>query len=299
MRTDSSAKQKSIGLLADGWGSTLSQTLSLCSRPVRHPSCEWTHCAHSVSLCELPTSTHYVWRRQKLIIRTVGHKQPFEVLRIQQLPPSYRPGFVLFHSIQINHRHSAIPLYHTRQEGIVALVSGDDCDASVGLCFFAILFFKDKETNAGVQDLLQRIERQPLHYAHPSVWNKIFQAFWHRQFKVGISLTYCLFQILSMCLNYYMFAVFLTHRVAKLWNMKLLNYTCDNASFLTKVSATNMGDCTCTGLVKQVDWLWPDCSKYKIHKKPFYDKHNGYMLILWCHRLWYEIPRCYRKLLKQ
>lgn len=50
VRTDSSAKQKSIGLLADGWGSTPSQTLSLCSRPVRHPSCEWTHCARSVSL---------------------------------------------------------------------------------------------------------------------------------------------------------------------------------------------------------------------------------------------------------
>lgn len=63
-RTDSSAKQKYIGLLADGWGSTLSQTLSLCSQPFRHPSCERTHCAHSVSPCELSTSTHYVWRRQ-------------------------------------------------------------------------------------------------------------------------------------------------------------------------------------------------------------------------------------------
>lgn len=105
---------------------------------------------------------------------------------------------------------------------------------------------------------------------HPFVFYKIFQAFWRRQFTVGISLTYCLLQILSMCLNYYMFAVFLTHRVPKLWHMKLLNYTWDNESFLTKVSATNMGDCTCTGLVKQVDLLlWPGCPKNKIHKKTF------------------------------
>ncbi|CAB1454754.1 unnamed protein product [Pleuronectes platessa] len=61
VRTDSSAKQKSIGLLADGWGSTLSQTLSLCSRPVRHPSCEWTHCAHA----NPSTSTHYVRKKAK------------------------------------------------------------------------------------------------------------------------------------------------------------------------------------------------------------------------------------------
>lgn len=46
-------------------------------------------------------------------------------------------------------RHSAIPLYSTRQEAIVALVSGD-CDASVALCFFAILLFTDQVANAGV-----------------------------------------------------------------------------------------------------------------------------------------------------
>lgn len=88
-RTDSSAKQKSIGLLADGWGSTPSQTLkplfpagqtpqlrvdTLCSQ--RLPPCELTH-----------TSTHYVQRRQKLIIRTVGRgaKGRLKFLRVQQL----------------------------------------------------------------------------------------------------------------------------------------------------------------------------------------------------------------------
>lgn len=108
-RTDSSAKQKSIGLLAEGWGSTPSQTVSLCSRPVRHPSCEWTHCAHSASPCELLTSTHYVWRRQALIIRRVRHKYPFHVLRIQQLLLSCGPGYVLQFPFYSNvHRHSAI-----------------------------------------------------------------------------------------------------------------------------------------------------------------------------------------------
>lgn len=150
MRTDSSAKQKSIGLLADGWGSALSQTLSLCSRPVRHPSCEWTHCAHSVSLCELSTSTHYVWRRQKLIIRTVGHKQPFEVVRIQQLPPEPQTWVCSFHSIQI---FSDIQLPRCTVQDkrrLLHLSLVTVMHLCGGLCFFAILLFTDQAANAGV-----------------------------------------------------------------------------------------------------------------------------------------------------
>lgn len=53
-RTDSSAKQKSIGLLAEGWGSTHSQTLSLCSLVTQTPPAARGHTGlHNVSLCEL------------------------------------------------------------------------------------------------------------------------------------------------------------------------------------------------------------------------------------------------------
>lgn len=88
-RTDSSAKQKSIGLLADGWGSTPSQTLKPLFPAGQTPQLRVdTLCSQRLPPCELaPTSTHYVRRRQKLIIRTVGRGASgrLKFLRVQQL----------------------------------------------------------------------------------------------------------------------------------------------------------------------------------------------------------------------
>lgn len=66
--TDSSAKQKCIGLLCDGWDSTLSQTLRLCSRVSQTPQLRgntlwsqrlpmWT--VHLRSLCAKKAKAHY------------------------------------------------------------------------------------------------------------------------------------------------------------------------------------------------------------------------------------------------
>lgn len=78
-RTDSSAKQKSIGLLADGWGSTPSQTLKPLFLAGQTPQLRVdTLCSQRLPACELaPTSTHYLRRRQKLIIRMVGCRLKF------------------------------------------------------------------------------------------------------------------------------------------------------------------------------------------------------------------------------
>lgn len=121
MRTDSSAKQKSIGLLADGWGSTPSQTLSLCSRPVRHPSCEWTHCAHSVHLpplimCEEGKSSLSEQPCTSSLLKLRGYCK---------LETSFFFSFSFYWNL---HRNVAIWLHCARQEAIVALVSSD-CDA--------------------------------------------------------------------------------------------------------------------------------------------------------------------------
>lgn len=102
-RTDSSAKQKSIGLLADGWGSTPSQTLKPLFPAGQTPQLRVdTLCSQRLPPCELtPTSTHYVRRRQKLIIRTVGRgaSRRLKFLRSQQLATEQcrDPGFILLH----------------------------------------------------------------------------------------------------------------------------------------------------------------------------------------------------------
>lgn len=116
MWTDSSAKQKSIGLLADGWGSTLSQTLSLCSRPVRHPSCEWTHCAHSVSLCVNSLPPLIMCEEGKSSLS--GQSGTSSLLKLWGYSNYlWATDLGLFFPFYSNlHRHSAIPLplYKTR-----------------------------------------------------------------------------------------------------------------------------------------------------------------------------------------
>lgn len=138
LRTDSSAKQKSIGLLADGWGAAPSQTLSLCSGPVRHPSCEWTHCARSVSLWELSTSTHYVWRRHKAHYEDRWTQAAFWSSEETDLGL-----FLLFLFKSPKTFVGPTVLYRTKATVFVALVSYD-YDASPGLCFSAITIVSDK-----------------------------------------------------------------------------------------------------------------------------------------------------------
>lgn len=123
-RTDSSAKQKSIGLLADGWGSTPSQTLKPLFPAGQTPQLRVdTLCSQRLPPCELaPTSTHYVRRRQKLIIRTVGRGASgrLKFLRVQQLATERRRDLGSYFSIPLEWNAG-----RARQEAIVALVSGD------------------------------------------------------------------------------------------------------------------------------------------------------------------------------
>lgn len=115
-----------------------------------------TLCSQRLPPCELPTSTHYVWRRQKLIIRTVGRKQPFEVLRIQQLPPSDRPGFVLFHSIQISTdtQPSRCSIQDKRR-----LLHLSPVTTAMHLPAFVSLQFCSSKTKGRAADVLSRLQR--------------------------------------------------------------------------------------------------------------------------------------------
>lgn len=122
VRTDSSAKQKSIGLLADGWGSTLSQTLSLCSRPVRHPSCEWTHCAHSVSLCVNLRRPLIMCEEGKSSLGQSGTSSPFEVARIYSFSPELQTWVRFFPCYLSPQRPSTIP---TRGNSYIYLFVSD------------------------------------------------------------------------------------------------------------------------------------------------------------------------------
>lgn len=136
-RTDSSAKQKCIGLLADGWGSTPSQTLSLCSRAVRHPSCERTHRAHSVSPLHVNSLPPLIMCEEgkSSLPGQSGTSSLLKFWRIQQLPLSCRPGCVCWTSHFVQKSSETQPACPTRQEAIVALVSSEDTDASDGLLF--------------------------------------------------------------------------------------------------------------------------------------------------------------------
>lgn len=172
-------------------------------------------------------------------------------------------------------RHSAISLHHTRQEGIVALFTSDDCDASLGLCFLGCFCsFKSKRPGAGVQTVLQRINLFSLQT--PSAWNEVCQTFRRRQFKVCIShsLPYCPFKKLPMghvCCKQVLTGPSLQRNQTAAhtadYNSTYLHVYANmqhDASHLTKVSATNMGDFTCAGLKQQVDLiLWQGCTKHE------------------------------------
>lgn len=132
-RTDSSVKQKSIGLLADGWGSTPPQTLSLCSRSVGYPPAASGHNVLTASrhvnplppliMCEEgKSSLSDRWGTSSLL--TGGGYCNYLGARDLGL------CFLLYSNLQ------TFPLYCTRQKAFVVLVSGD-YDASAGLCFFA------------------------------------------------------------------------------------------------------------------------------------------------------------------
>lgn len=117
-RTDSSAKQKSIGLLADGWDSTPSQTLKPLFPAGQTPQLRVdTLCSQRLPPCELtPTFTHYVQRRQKLIIRTVwrGANGRLKFSRVQQLATQRRSDLSSYFSIPFERNAR-----RTRQEAIV------------------------------------------------------------------------------------------------------------------------------------------------------------------------------------
>lgn len=116
-------------------------------RSVRDPSCEWTHCAHSV---ELPSLIMCEEGKNSL------SEQPgtSSLLKLWRIPRATEPG--LFFPFYSNpHRHAAIPLHCTIH---VSSHVSSDCDASVGLCSFAFWCFKDKVANVCLEKLLQRIK---------------------------------------------------------------------------------------------------------------------------------------------